>query len=315
MKQMLFSTSHEVGSGSWRTGLNVLLGFIVLYTAVWIVRVIMGVGPNMLMRWLGASSNFRAYVGSTLNYGVGIISYLVFSAFALRKVLGIDPKPIFFPFRKGWWQDLLFGFVLITTVLTLFFVVEVKAGWLVVDSWNWQNLSMDAWLRIAWVGLLVNAGVAIGEETIFRGYLLTGLKTGWGKWIALALMMVIFGLFHLPAYFEGGMRSGTLALALLLASLFGLLFGLIYLRTGSLWLPAILHFTWNFVESDLLNLAADSTNQNLVGALTHLQEPLTMSEISVGNVVVLEILAFVIIALGLWLWLKHREDKFTKLSS
>jgi membrane protease YdiL (CAAX protease family) len=301
------SESSRVQPRGWRTGLNVLLGFIVLYAAVWIVRVIMGVIPNMLMRWLGASPNFRAYIGSTLNYGVGIVSYLVFCGLALRKVLGVDSKSIFFPLRKGWWKELLFGFLLIAAVLATFFVVEVKAGWLVVDSWNWQNISSDAWLRIAWVGLLVNISVAIGEETIFRSYLLTGLKTAWGKWIGLVLMMVIFGLFHLPAYFEGGMRAGTLTLAILLASLFGLLFGLIYLHTGSLWLPVILHFTWNFVETDLLNLSGDSTNPNLIGALTRLQGPLTMSEIGWANVVVVEMLAFGIIVLGAWFWLKRRQ--------
>ena len=174
---------------------------------------------------------------------------------------------------------------------------------------------MDAWLRAAWVGLLVNVGVAIGEETIFRGYLLTGLKTAWGKWTALAMMMVIFGLFHLPAYFEGGMRSGTLALGILLASLFGLLFGLIYLRTGSLWLPVSLHFSWNFIETDLLNLTADSTNPHLIGALTRLQNPLTMSEVTLGNVVVLEALAFLLIASGVWMWLMPKHANRTNPSS
>ena len=111
------------------------------------------------------------------------------------------------------------------------------------------------------------------------------------------------------------MRSGTLTLAILLASLFGLLFGLIYLRTNSLWLPVSLHFTWNFVETDLLNLTGDSTNVHLVGALTRLQSPLTMTEISLGNAVVIEMLAFVLIALGVWLWLKYRETSITKLST
>jgi len=314
MTQRTPSSLPRIRTLGWRAGLSVLLGFIVLYAAIWIVRAIMGVGPNMLMRWLEATPNFRAFVGSTLNYGVGIVSYIVFPALALRKVLGIDPKPIFFPLRKGWWKDLLFGFLLITTILAFFFVIEVKAGWLIVDSWSWQTLSWDAWLRAAWVGLLVNIDVSIGEETVFRGYLLTGLKTAWGKWIGLALMMVIFGLFHLPAYFEGGMRSGTLTLAILLASLFGLMFGLIYLRTGSLWLPVILHFTWNFVETDLFNLSADSTNPNLVGALTRLQSPLTMTEIGFGNVVVVEMLAFAMIALGTWLWIRHEHVDSPNLS-
>jgi membrane protease YdiL (CAAX protease family) len=268
----------------------------------------MGMGPNLLMRWLGASPDFRAYVGSTLNYGVGIASYIAFPMLALRKVLNIDPRPVFFPLRKGWWQDLLFGFTLVTGVLALFFVLEVQAGWLAVESWNWQTMGPEAWLRIAWVGLLVNVGVAIGEETIFRGYLLTGLRTAWGKWAALALMMVIFGSFHLPAYFEGGLRSGTLTLAILLACLFGLLFGLVYLRTHSLWLPVSLHFAWNFVENDLFNLTADSTNPNLIGAVTRLTGPLRMSTGGFENFIFVEMLAFGIIVLGVWLWLVNRSE-------
>jgi membrane protease YdiL (CAAX protease family) len=107
-----------------------------------------------------------------------------------------------------------------------------------------------------------------------------------------------------------------LNLAILLASLFGLMHGLIYLRTKSLWLPVILHFTWNFVENDLLNLTADSTNVNLVGALTRLQSPPTMTEIGFGNVVVIEMLAFAMITLGVWLWLRNRPtDAPTHLST
>jgi membrane protease YdiL (CAAX protease family) len=196
-------------------------------------------------------------------------------------------------------------------VLSLFFVLEVRAGWLIVEGWNWQSLSADAWLRLAWVGLLVNISVAVGEEATFRGYLLTGFKIAFGKWTGLILMTIIFGSFHLPAYAEAGMQSGTLTLAILLASVFGLMFGLVYLRTQSLWLPIALHFAWNFVENDLLNLSADSTNPNLIGALTRLHSPLTMTEMGLGNVIVIETLAFALIGLGLWLWLRHRPPAST----
>ena len=300
------SSSHQASIvKGWRGVSRVLLGFVLLYAAIWILRVIMGVGPNLLMRWLEVSEDFRAYVGSTLNYGVGIASFLIFPAVALRRVLGVDPRGVFFPLDRFWWKDVLLGFLLVGGVLAVLFIVEVQAGWLIIESWKWQNLPLDAWLRVAWVGLLVNVGVAIGEETVFRGYLLTGLKQAWSKGPALALMMVIFGLFHLPAYSEGGMHAGTLTLAILLASLFGLLFGLVYLRTGTLWLPVALHFTWNFVETDLLNLVADSTNPNLIGALTSLHSPLTMAELTLGNVVVVETLAFAVIAVVLWLALRR----------
>lgn len=300
------TTLNPATSSSWHVGLRVLLSFVVLYTAIWITRVIMGVGPNLLMRWLGASPDFRAYMGATLNYGVGIAAFIILPALAMRKVLGVDPQQALFPKYGSWWKDLLYGFLLVTIILALFFLAEVRAGWLALDGWAWQNLQIDAWVRVAWVGFLVNVGVAIGEETVFRGYLLTGLSNVWGRWPALGTMTIIFGLFHLPAYMEGGLQSGTLTLAILLAFLFGLLFGLIYLHIGTLWLPVALHFTWNFVENDLLNLTADSTNPNLIGAVTRLQNPLTITEVSWGNVVVLETVALVMIAFGIWLWLRNR---------
>jgi len=289
---------------AWR----VILGLIVLYAAVFAVRLVMGVIPNILMRLLGATPDFRAYVGSTMNYGVGIVSYIMFTALAMRKVLHIDWKSIFFPFHKGWWKDLLIGLLIVGGVLSAFFVLEVTAGWLAIEGWNWQTMPFDELLRTAWVGLLVNVGVAIGEETIFRGYLLTGLKTAWGNWRGLIGMMVVFGLFHLPAYMEGGLQSMTLTVAILLASLFGLLFGLVYLRTRSLWLPVSLHFAWNFIENDVLNLTAVSNNPNLIGAFTRLQSPLSSE-----NVIFLEMLMFGVITLGVWLWLKYgineRQDQ------
>jgi membrane protease YdiL (CAAX protease family) len=305
MKQTTPSTSLQTQSKKWHEIFRIFLGFIILYCAIWIIRVIMGVGPNLLLKWLGASANVRAYIGSTLNYGVGIVSYILLPAVALRKVLNIDPWRILFPLQKTWLKDLLFGFLLVTAVLLAFFIVEVKAGWLTVDGWNWHILPADAFLRTLWVGLLVNIGVAIGEETIFRGYLLTGLKSALGKWSSVILMMVIFGSFHLPAYSaSGGIHSWTLVLAILLATLFGGLFGLVYLRTKSLWLPISLHFSWNFIENDVLNLTADSSNPNLIGAITRLHPPLTMNGLTPGNVIFVEGLAFAAITFGVWFWLK-----------
>ena len=290
-----------------RSAVRVLVGLGILYTALWVIRVIMGVGPNLLLKYLDASPNVRAYLGSTLNYGVGIAAYLLLPAMALRAVLRLRAPKEFFPFHHGWWKDLLFGFVVEGLVLSLLFMFEVAAGWLSVESWSWNTIAGEALARTAWVGLLINTGVAIGEETVFRGYLLTGLKAAIGKWGGLSLMMIVFGLFHLPAYLAAGLESAGLGLAIVLATLLGGLFGWIYLRTDSLWLPVSLHFTWNFVENDLLNLSADSGNPNLVGAATRLQYPLNGAQLGLGGVMMLELLAAVVIAVIVWLWLRGRH--------
>jgi hypothetical protein len=118
----------------WRLGLRVLLGLVILYAAIYGVRLVMGIAPNLLMKQLGASPDFRAFIGSTLNYGVGIAAYIVLPALALNRVLGVRPWPRFFPFRNGWWKTSVYGFLLVTAVLALFFVVALRTGWLALKG-------------------------------------------------------------------------------------------------------------------------------------------------------------------------------------
>jgi hypothetical protein len=120
-----------------RRPVRVIGGFILLYAAILAANLILGVGPNMIMKWLSVTPDVRAYVGGTFSYGLRLAAYVVFPALALRKGLGMDPWPRFFPTRDHGWWDLLYGFVLVAGVLTVLFAVEVKAGWLVVDGWNW----------------------------------------------------------------------------------------------------------------------------------------------------------------------------------
>lgn len=290
---------------STRKSLLTILGiFILLYAGIFAVNLVLGVGPNLLMKSLEISPNVRTYVGTTLTYGLRLAAYIVLPALALRRVLGKNPGPIFFPAPAKSWKDMLGGLGLVSIALGGLFLYEVQSGGLVVEGWNWQALPVDAWLRTAWTALLVNLAVAVGEETIFRGYLLTSLNTVVGRWPALVIMMVVFGLFHLIAYAESGLDSIILVLAIVLASLFGGLFGLIYLRTRSLWAPVVMHFAWNFVEADVLNLTGSLDNPNLIGALTRLQSPLSLNAFDWGNIIILEGLVFAVIAAGVWLRLR-----------
>ncbi|MBN1371437.1 MAG: CPBP family intramembrane metalloprotease [Anaerolineaceae bacterium] len=296
----------------FRQTLRIAGVFIALYAVIFIVNLTLGVIPNLAMRWLNFSPDLRAYLGSTSTYGLRLLAYLLLPALALKVALREKTLPRFFsPLRKDW-RQLLFGLALVAAVLGPFFFAMTQLGWLALDGWQWQQLTTPEWLRTLWVGLLVNICVAAGEETLFRGYLLTALKSVWGRGWALLGMMISFGWIHIIAYSESGMEPATLALSLTLAALFGGLFGLIYLRTNSLWLPVTLHFAWNFIENDVLNLTGQNANVNLVGALTRLQEPLTTAQLTLGNVVFIEGLAFALIALSTLLWLSYSVKNAVK---
>jgi membrane protease YdiL (CAAX protease family) len=180
-------------------------------------------------------------------------------------------RQVAFQFHRSWWADLLAGMGITSLGVLASFTIAVNSGWLVVEGWMCQSLSAGALAGRLWVSLLINALVALGEEIAFRAYLLTGLKQAWGNWIGCAVMAVAFALPHTPAL-EGD-PPFTVAWALVMLTAFGAMFGWAYMRTGSLWLPIGIHFAWDFVENDLLNLSGDMTNPHVVGAVTRLVGP------------------------------------------
>ncbi len=88
------------------------------------------------------------------------------------------------------------------------------------------------------LAILLVAVVALTEETIFRGYLLlrfTAISRSTSS--AIVLSTVVFAMGH---GYEG--QVGVAAVALL-----GLVFAVIYLRTGSLVAPIVMHFLQDFI--------------------------------------------------------------------
>lgn len=278
----------------WKT----LGAFVPTFVAGWIAGIIVGLATRQISLFLHLSEP----IGHTLPYMGVTIARLIFWVPVTHIVLKRRLRDLAFRLHPGWWSDLLGGVGITALAMVIVFMLSERIGWLVIEGWMWQSLSLDVFLGTLWVSLLINALVALGEEIIFRAYLLTGLKEAWGQWRGLAIMMVVFGIMHLPAYMAQGMHPLVLIVALTLAAILGAVFGLLYLRTGSLWLPLGIHFAWNFVENDLLNLTGDATNTHLIGAVTRLQGPLVPAGAAYGNAIALDLLAFVILSIGLGLW-------------
>lgn len=182
-------------------------------------------------------------------------------------------------------------------------MIEVANGWLVVERWSWRTEPLDAWLRSLWLSLLSNLDAGVGEEAMFRGYLLTGLNKAWRKWIGLIVMAIPFAAVHLMV--SGAQETHWLPFTVLLC-LPGIVLGYAYLRAGSLWLPIGIHFTWDLAY-DLLNLTG-GPHQGLFGAVTRQQGP----EWFVGTSYGIEVgLAGVVVAalvwIGAWGWTYRRN--------
>jgi membrane protease YdiL (CAAX protease family) len=285
-------------------GLVVIGYFILLFLFVYIVNVLVGVLPNFAMRHFGASESFRVFVGSTFGYGVRIAASVVLSFWVVRRVLKLDAKNLMFPTFRGWWMDIVFGIGLVFLILALIVAFEVAIGWLEIEGWTWQQVPIDAFLRNLWLGLLVNLSVAVGEETLFRGYYLTGLIMVWGKAIGFLVMSLVFAAMHL--LITGADATSILVFIPLLA-IPGLVLGWTFIQTRSLWLAISIHFAWDLVQDELLNMHGRGTPQ-LFGAVTKQTGPAWIVGTSYGiEVAALGVIAWVLVVLGVWVWVRNRQ--------
>jgi sodium transport system permease protein len=89
------------------------------------------------------------------------------------------------------------------------------------------------------------------EETLFRGFILTGFQKRWGPTTAVILTAVLFGLFHLDPY------------RYLPTALLGALIGAIVIWTGSLWAGMTAHFIANLTSTLVFQFTYDSESQGL----------------------------------------------------
>ncbi|MBN2172585.1 MAG: CPBP family intramembrane metalloprotease [Bacteroidales bacterium] len=229
-------------------------------------------GPDQVLKTLNITNLNSPATISMLKFfqvinqvGVFIIPALVYAFLENRKAytyLGLNNLPAIRPL-----------FISILVIL-----VSLPAiGWLIefnemmalpdflkgVESWMREsedktNQLTEAFLDVhSIVGLLINLLIiallaSIGEELLFRGVLLRILYDGIKNiHIAVFLSAVIFSAFHLQFF-------GFLPRMVL-----GILFGYIFLWTGSLWIPIVLHFLFNaitVVAAYLYNIGAMTTD-------------------------------------------------------
>jgi hypothetical protein len=165
-----------------------------------------------------------------------------------------------FHFSRLWWLDLGFGLALGALLMMLIFVIELAAGWIMIEGTIRTTGSsfLSGWLAVL-VGFIC---VGIYEEMLFRGYHLRNLVEGlnwkiWGSrsalWIGYVLSSSIFGLAHATNPNATWISTLNLVLA-------GLFLGLGFVLTGELAIPIGLHITWNFFQGNIFGFPVSGSN-------------------------------------------------------
>ena len=170
----------------------------------------------------------------------------------------------------------------------------VAAGFiLAVVLWQgWRDVGLDRWpdaagWRLAWLPMVYIVGglavatfvgmppatvlllvlfnmlvVGFSEEVMFRGVLLQAFRHATAIWTAVLLTSLAFGAVHsLNVFVTGELRAALIQSSA--AFLSGLVFIALRLRTGSLWLPIIVHALWDFATFSLGAAGAAAANDGL----------------------------------------------------
>lgn len=148
-----------------------------------------------------------------------------------------------FGFGRRWLKEVLAGTLLGIAIIVLAALLVRGAG-----GFHWERDSTWAWSHLG-LGFAIYLGVALFEETLFRGYLFQRMVDGLGP---VAAQLAVAAFFAFAHWQNPGMVGPTKVMATLNIALASLLLGQAWIRTRSLALPIGIHLGWNWAQGSLL---------------------------------------------------------------
>ena len=170
---------------------------------------------------------------SLLSSGFMIIVALVYcKKFEKRKAytLGFVKRGVLTEYGMG----LIIGAIMLSLPVAACFIT--KCVWLAPSEGVSYTL-----IALYFVAFLVQG---LGEEALFRGYLLTSLARTRGIWFSIISSSLLFSLFH------AGNASFSI-IAFINIFLFGVFASVFMLKRGSIWAVAAIHSAWNFMQGNI----------------------------------------------------------------
>lgn len=199
------------------------------YVALALVSVIAIIDPENVVLY-----NSLSQLATSI---VSIAAFLL-SAVTLWILLRVGKRKNYQPTYWKWRVTPFAPFLIISTVALNFAMAEINSMLMSLLMPNVStNIMMGAAYEISAIEIVlmfISTAVIPGivEEIMFRGIMLTNLMP-YGKGMAIVCSAFLFGLMHMnPAQF-------------FYTTLMGLVLGYIYVRTRSIWLCIIIHFTNN----------------------------------------------------------------------
>jgi membrane protease YdiL (CAAX protease family) len=268
-------TSFLVSEGRLRAGWRIVLYLVAYIVALLVVQTPLSVAYLFYLASTGVRtlSDLRAALQPDqlpLWFYLAIKSAEVAALVPLTYVLRrrVDKRSfrsLGFGIDRDTGRELLLGLGVGAAQIALIVAVAWAGGWLSVKLPGAAALSQG--LVQGAMALLLFVLVALEEELMFRGYLQVNVQEVLGAPLALLLVSVGFGLFHV-------LNPNFRWLALLNIILAGLALGYGRYVTGKLWLPMAYHWSWNLFQGPVFGLPVSGVRYGGLLSAVDLRVPL-----------------------------------------
>ncbi len=186
-------------------------------------------------------------------------------------------------FEKDFWTGSFWGIGMIAAG----FVVLLLLGNVTIAGYKFDIGSLLGFFALFVV-------VALSEEILVRGYILTNLMDSMNRYVALVVSSVLFFLMHGVNPNMGVLPGVNLFFA-------GIVLGAYFIFKRNLWFSIGMHLTWNFFQGPIFGFAVSGMSaQSLVIQETHGSDLLTGGRFGFEGSLLETFFSVVIIAFIIW---------------
>lgn len=231
MNKVLKNKYNEI-----RSGWAIIVGLAFFVSCIILVNVLMGFFP----------SNLKGIANVLIYVGLAVCLFYILHLFYKKKpyAMGFTRKKVI--------KNLIYGALTGFLSISLVFIILVATNNVQITSIDLNSIFTFSFFS-AFLGPL---SVAIGEEALFRSYIMTSLKTTRSKVAIISISSIIFSLFH-----SG--NPGSSLLPLINVALFGVLFAFLLIKIGNVWFLIAYHAIWNFCQGFLYGFLVSGNNENM----------------------------------------------------
>jgi len=140
--------------------------------------------------------------------------------------------------KRGVVPEYLLGIVIGAVMISLPAIACGISGCVIYT----QSTTVDPFMIVLFLLAFVLQGM--GEEALFRGYLMTSLARRNNPWVAIIVSSLMFAAFHVG-------NPNFTVIAFINITLFGLFAGVFMMKRGSIWAVGAIHTVWNFMQSNV----------------------------------------------------------------